>query len=42
MKNLAVVFDKQGKYDEAEKLHRQTLQLSETVLGEEHPKRLTA
>jgi Flp pilus assembly protein TadD len=29
MKNLALVLDEQGKYDEAEKLQRQTLQLKE-------------
>jgi tetratricopeptide (TPR) repeat protein len=35
--NLAIVLDKQGKYDEAEKMCRQTLQLSEKVLGNKHP-----
>jgi tetratricopeptide (TPR) repeat protein len=33
MNNLAVVLDKQDKYDEAEKLYQQTLQLREKVLG---------
>lgn len=29
-----------GKYDEAEEMHRQTLELSEKVLGQEHPSTL--
>ena len=36
MNNLAAVLHAQGKYEEAEQLHRQTLALTE-VLGKEHP-----
>ena len=32
----------QGKYEEAEEMHRQTLTLRETVLGKEHPNTLTS
>ncbi|KAF7508555.1 hypothetical protein GJ744_009104 [Endocarpon pusillum] len=35
--NLALVLDSQGKYEEAERIHRQTLALSESVLGKKHP-----
>jgi hypothetical protein len=37
MNNLADLFDSQGKYDLAEPLYRETLQLTEKVLGKEHP-----
>ena len=37
MNNLAEVLDEQGKYKEAEKTHRQTLELREKVLGKDHP-----
>ncbi|KAI1445141.1 Tetratricopeptide repeat-domain-containing protein [Annulohypoxylon stygium] len=37
MNNLALVLDSQGKYEEAEQMHRQTLELSERVLGKENP-----
>ncbi|RYP45025.1 hypothetical protein DL770_011441 [Monosporascus sp. CRB-9-2] len=37
MSNLALVLDSQGKYDEAEQMHRQALALSQAVLGREHP-----
>jgi hypothetical protein len=37
MNNLALVLGKQGKYEEAEAMHRQTLELREKVPGEEHP-----
>lgn len=37
MTNLAEVLSSQGKYEEAEKMHRQALALRETMLGEEHP-----
>jgi Tetratricopeptide repeat len=37
MSNLTNVLRNQGKYEEAEEIHRQTLRLSETVLGKEHP-----
>ncbi|KAI1330264.1 Tetratricopeptide repeat-domain-containing protein [Xylariaceae sp. FL0255] len=42
MDNLASVLDSQGKYEEAEKMHRQTLGLGEKVLGREHPDTLTS
>jgi tetratricopeptide (TPR) repeat protein len=37
MNNLAESLRQKGKYAEAEAMHRQTLQLRETVLGKEHP-----
>jgi hypothetical protein len=37
MNNLATVLRDQGKYVQAEEMHRQALRLSETVLGKEHP-----
>ena len=37
MNNLAIVLSKQGKYEQAEEMHRQALGLRETVLGKEHP-----
>ncbi len=40
--NLAEVLSRQGKYDEAEEMHRQALALKETVLGKEHPSTLTS
>ena len=42
MNNLALVLSDQGKYEEAEEMHRQALKLYETVLGEEHPDTLTS
>ena len=39
---LAGMLDRQGKYEEAEAMHRQTLALSEKVLGKEHPDTLTS
>ncbi|RYP64947.1 hypothetical protein DL770_009102 [Monosporascus sp. CRB-9-2] len=42
MNNLAHVLDSQGKYDEAEQMHRQALALKEEVLGREHPSTLTS
>ena len=41
MNNLASVFDHQGKYEEAEQVHRQALNGREKVLGQEHPDTLT-
>ncbi|KAK8071889.1 ATP GTP binding protein [Apiospora saccharicola] len=41
MNNLAFVLDRQGKYGEAEQMHRQTLELRVKVLGQEHPDTLT-
>jgi hypothetical protein len=40
MSNLALVLGRQGKYEDAEAMNRQTLALSETVLGREHPETL--
>ncbi|KAF4637077.1 hypothetical protein G7Y89_g980 [Cudoniella acicularis] len=40
--SLAVVLDKQGKYDEAEKMHRQVLEAREQILGPEHPDTLSS
>jgi hypothetical protein len=42
MNNLATVLRDQGKYVQAEEMHRQALRLSETVLGKEHPFTLTS
>jgi hypothetical protein len=33
MNNLATVLSHQGKYEQAEEMHRQILSLSKTVLG---------
>ena len=33
MKNVAVVLSEQGRYEPAEKMHRQVLGLRETMLG---------
>lgn len=35
--NLGIVLDNQGKYKEAEKLHRRALSSREKALGKEHP-----
>ncbi|PVH71367.1 hypothetical protein DL98DRAFT_435313, partial [Cadophora sp. DSE1049] len=37
MNNLAAALTGQGKYVEAEEINRQTLELSQKVLGPEHP-----
>jgi tetratricopeptide (TPR) repeat protein len=42
MNNLALVLDSQGKYEEAEAMHRQTLAMREKVLGCEHLNTLTS
>jgi hypothetical protein len=53
MSNLANILGDQGKYEEAEEMHRQTIRLSETnlerrvetrsrLLGHRHPDALTA
>jgi hypothetical protein len=42
MNNLASVLSDQGKYEQAEEMHRQALRLRETVLGNEHPSTLTS
>jgi Flp pilus assembly protein TadD len=40
MFNLALVLGEQGKYAEAEKLHRQVLETSREVNGNENPETL--
>ena len=40
MNNLALVYEQQGKYTEAEVLHQQTLELERTALGDAHPSTL--
>ena len=42
MNNLALVLEKQGKYEEAEMMHREELELSQRILGKEHPSTLTS
>ncbi|KAI9777221.1 MAG: hypothetical protein M1816_004828 [Peltula sp. TS41687] len=42
MNNLAKALSNQGEYAEAEKMHRETLELKEKVLGKEHPDTLTS
>jgi tetratricopeptide (TPR) repeat protein len=42
MSNLAKVLSDRGKYEEAEKMHRQELAVRERVLGKEHPDTLMA
>ena len=42
MNNLAIVLDCQEKYEEAEQMHRQTLELRKKVLGNEHPDTLVS
>ena len=37
MNNVVSVLSSQGRYEEAEEIHRQVLALSEMVLGKEHP-----
>ena len=41
MNNLAGVLGSQGKYKEAESMHRQTLATNKKMLGVEHPDTLT-
>jgi tetratricopeptide (TPR) repeat protein len=38
----ATVLSSQGRHEEAEQMHRQTLELKEKVLGHEHPSTLTS
>ena len=40
--NVGESFHILGKYEEAENMHRQALELRETVLGKEHPDTLTS
>ena len=42
MINLTTVLRDQGKYEQAEEMHRQALRLRETVLGVEHPHTLSS
>ena len=42
MNNLAGALRSQGKYEQAEEMHRQALRLRETVMGKEHPATLTS
>ncbi|POR32899.1 Uncharacterized protein TPAR_06902 [Tolypocladium paradoxum] len=42
MGNLARVLRRQGKYEEAEATHRETLALCRQVLGDTHPNTLTS
>jgi tetratricopeptide (TPR) repeat protein len=42
MNNLAEALGDQGKYEQAEEMHRQALRLSETILGKEHPSTLAS
>ena len=37
LNNLAVLYDNQGKYKEAEPLYQRALAISERVLGPNHP-----
>ena len=36
--NLAMLYDNQGRYDEAEPLYKRALLIEEKVLGSEHPR----
>jgi Flp pilus assembly protein TadD len=42
MSNLALVLDDRGKYEEAEQIHRQALELRAKVLGRSPSRRYTA
>ena len=42
MNNMASLYMDQGRYDEAEPLHVEALELRRRVLGEEHPDTLAA
>ena len=37
MNNLALVLNRQGKYEEAGQMHREVLRIMQKVLGMEHP-----
>jgi hypothetical protein len=41
MNNLGIVLRHQGKYEQAEGMHRQEPVLCERVMGKEHPETLT-
>jgi tetratricopeptide (TPR) repeat protein len=42
MNNLAIVYENQGRYDEAEPLYLTTLETQERVLGDDHPNTLAS
>ena len=37
LNNLALLYDSQGRYEEAEPLYLQALKIAEKVLGKNHP-----
>ncbi|MFM7880372.1 MAG: tetratricopeptide repeat protein [Microcystis panniformis] len=37
LNNLAKLYQSQGRYEEAEPLHQQALDIAEQALGENHP-----
>ncbi len=39
--NLAVLYENQEKYEEAEKLYKRALSIHEKILGENHPDTIT-
>jgi tetratricopeptide (TPR) repeat protein len=39
--NLALLYESQGKYNEAEPLYLRAIQICEQVLGSEHPNTVT-
>jgi hypothetical protein len=42
MHEVGLALKRQGRYEAAEAINRQTLALKETVLGREHPETLTS
>ena len=42
MGNLALTYESLGKYEDAEKLQTQVLDVTNRLLGEEHPDTITA
>lgn len=42
MDNVAIALNSQGKYEEAEEMYRQVLQLRTKLLGTEHPDTLAS
>ena len=42
MNNLAMALSDQEKHEEVEEMHREILELSKKVQGEEHPEKLTS
>jgi tetratricopeptide (TPR) repeat protein len=41
LNNLAYLYDSQGRYQEAEPLYQQALDIAQKVLGENHPNTIT-